>query len=139
MIEGFSLKELVINEIAERRQEGYIVPDYPLDGMDDNELEKLYDSFDSLQKREDYKYEEPDGLENILAASTGCTYKKQPDKDRIFSQFYGAWLGRIIGCIMGKPVERYPYGGGNGTYDGWECIRLWQEGAGDHFPPEMVR
>lgn len=135
MIEGFSLKELVINEIAERRQEGCIVPDYPVESMDDNELEKLYDSFESLKQREDYKYIEPDGLENILAESTGCTYKKKPDDDKIFSQFYGAWLGRVIGCIMGKPFERYPYGSGNGTYDGWECIKLWQNGAGDNFPP----
>lgn len=135
MIEGFSLKELVTNEIAERRQEGYIVPDYPVESMDEHELEKLYDSFDSLKPSEDFKYCEPDGLVNILAASTGCTYKKKPDDEKIFSRFYGAWLGRIIGCIMGKPFERYPYGSGCGTYDGWECIKLWQDGAGSSFPP----
>lgn len=135
MIEGFSIKELVKNEIAERRQEGYDVPDYPVDSMDDDELERLYDSFDLLKLREDYKYSEPDGLENILAASKGCSYKEKPDGEKIFSQFYGAWLGRMIGCIIGKPVERYPYGGGSGTFDGWECIKLWQEGAGDSFPP----
>ncbi len=136
MIEGFSIKELVINEIAERRQEGYIVPEYAIDGMDDNELEKLYESFETLKMREDYPYYEPDGLENILASSAGCTYKKKPDADKLFARFYGAWLGRIVGCIMGKPIERYPYGSGNGEYDGWECIRLWQEGAGDAFPSE---
>lgn len=135
MIEGFSIRELVINEIAERRQEGFVVPDYALDGMNDEELERLYDSFETLKKREDYKYCEPDGLENILAASAGCTYKKKPDGEKLFSEFYGAWLGRIVGCLMGKPVERYPYGSGNGEYDGWECIRLRQEGAGDPFPP----
>lgn len=135
MITGFAMKELVSDEIIERRQEGYAVPDYPIDAMDDDELEKLYDSFDLLKIRDDFKYVEPDGLENILAESTGCTYRKKPDDSSIFSRFYGAWLGRIVGCIMGKPLEISPYGIGNGELDGWECIKLWQEGAGDTFPP----
>lgn len=135
MIGGYSLKELVKEEITERKQEGCFVPDYDLEKMDEKRLEALYDELEKLEISRDFKFIEPDGLENILASSSGCSYKKEPDEKMLFSFFHGAWLGRIIGCLMGKPHERYPYGSGNGNLTGWECIRLWQEGAGDNFPP----
>ncbi|MBP9989042.1 MAG: ADP-ribosylglycohydrolase family protein [Ruminococcus sp.] len=135
MIGGCSLKELVKEEIIERRQEGCIVPDYAFDDLSEEELEKVYNELENLKISDSFNYTEPNGLENILAASKGCNYKKEPDRKTLFSSFYGAWLGRIVGCIMGKPVERYPYGGGTDKLKGWECIKLWQDGAGDNFPP----
>lgn len=135
MIGGYTLKELVKEEIIERRQEGCIVPDYVVDAMSEEELEAVYNELDKLSISDSFKYTEPNGLESILKASTGCKYKKEPDRNTLFSYFYGAWLGRIIGCIIGKPVERYPYGGGTDKLKGWECIKLWQDGAGDNFPP----
>lgn len=135
MIGGYTLKELVKEEITERRQEGCVVPDYAVENLSEDELEAVYNELEKLNISEDFKFVEPNGLENILKASTGCNYKKEPEKEKLFSFFYGAWLGRIIGCIMGKPVERYPYGGGTDKLKGWECIKLWQEGAGDSFPP----
>lgn len=135
MIGGYSLNELVKEEITERRQEGCIVPDYRIDGLTETELEAVYNELDKLEISDTFGYTEPNGLENILAASQGCTYKCEPNSATLFGKFHGAWLGRIIGCIMGKPHERYPYGSGNGTLKGWECIKLWQQGAGDSFPP----
>lgn len=135
MVGGYSLNELVKEEIIERRQEGCIVPDYNTDGLTEAELEAVYDELDKLKVSDTFGFTEPNGLSNILAASSGCTYKCEPNAETLFGKFHGAWLGRIIGCIMGKPHERYPYGSGNGTLKGWECIRLWQQGAGDSFPP----
>lgn len=135
MIGGYTLKELVKEEITERTQEGCVVPEYDFLQMNEEELEKVYAELEQLTVSENFKFEEPDGLENILAASTGCNYKKEPENETLFSSIYGAWLGRIIGCIIGKPYERHPYGSGNGKLDGWECIKLRQEGAGEKFPP----
>lgn len=138
MIGGIKLREIVEYEIIERKEEGCAVPDYSerLKNADEAELERIYDELNALEVSSDFPYAEPNGLENILAASTGCDYKAEPDREQLFDKLYGAWLGRIIGCIIGKPHERNPYGAGNGKLDGWECIKEWQMGAGDSFPPD---
>ena len=138
MIGGYSLEELLEFEIAERRQEGCIVPDYSerIKGADEKELEKIYGELSSLGISPDFPFDEPEKLGDILEMSEGCTYKKAPDGEKLSDFFHAAWLGRIIGCLIGKPIECSPYGTGNSAYDGWECIKLWQEGAGDKFPPE---
>ncbi len=135
MIGCLSLYELVKEEITQRKQEGCIVPDYDMENADDKTLAAIYDELISLEISRDFPFSEPDKRCDILAQADGCSYKKAPAADTLYDRFYGAWLGRIAGCIMGKPLERYPYGGGNGKLDAWECIRLWQEGAGDAFPP----
>lgn len=137
MIGGQTIRELVENEIIERQQEGCVVPDYSdrLRTADSKELEKVYKELEELTVSEDFPYEEPEKLDEILAASTGCEYKAVPDKDKLFDMFYGAWLGRIVGCILGKPHETYPFGSGDSERDGWECIKEWQIGAGGKFPP----
>ncbi len=138
MIGGIPLKELIENEIIERAQEGCIVPDYRerLKNADSTELLKIYDELDALEISADFPYYEPEKLKDIISQTSGCNYKKEPSADTLEDRFYGAWLGRISGCILGKPFEVYPYTTGNGRLDGWECIKLWQMGAGDKFPPE---
>ncbi len=135
MIGSVSIYELVTEEIAQRKQEGCIVPDYQIENLSDDELRKIYDELLSLEISKDFPFVEPNELDDILKEADGCTYKKTPSADTLENQFQGAWLGRIVGCIMGKPIERPPYGVGNGELDGWECIKIWQEGAGDNFPP----
>lgn len=138
MIGGINLKELIENEITERKQEGCIVPDYSerIETADCDELERIYDELDRLKVSNNFPYTEPEKLDDILAASGGCNYKAVPDKQKLFDMFYGAWLGRIVGCIIGKPVERFPFSSGNSSFAGWECIKKWQIGAGDNFPPD---
>jgi ADP-ribosylglycohydrolase len=46
---------------------------------------------------------EPDELEAILAAASPVA-GREPDPSRI----RGAWLGRAVGCVLGKPVENLP-------------------------------
>ncbi len=129
------MSELVRYEILQRKQEGCRVPEYDLTGLCDDELKKIYSDLCSLPIREDFPFYEPSGLDEILRCSDVCEYKKTPDKSTLDDKFYGAWLGRIIGCIMGKPIELYPYGSGDDDRRGWEYIKLWQECAGDAFPP----
>ena len=54
----------------------------------------------------DYPYVEPSDLEGIRALCKPHPLAgKLPDKEALFDKIYGAWLGRIVGCLLGKPVE----------------------------------
>ena len=74
----------------------------------------LLDATITLPVRSDYPHSEPSGLEEIKAArpkrrSTRGEVKKR----QLLDKLYGAWLGRISGCLLGKPIER------------WISPRLW--------------
>ncbi len=55
----------------------------------------------------DYPYIEPSDLEGIRAARPADRMEwTRPEKDEALSRkFLGAWLGRVCGCLLGKPVE----------------------------------
>jgi ADP-ribosylglycohydrolase len=64
--------------------------------------------------RDDYTHIEPSGLDEIHAVRP----KREPKefnllKTGLFDKIYGAWLGRVTGCLLGKPVET------------WRSPRLW--------------
>ena len=44
------------------------------------------------------------GIEGALALAT-------PDKSALRDRIHGAWLGRAVGCVLGKPVEKIPRAG----------------------------
>ena len=69
--------------------------------------DKLFYEFLNAPQRADYPYEEPSDYEGILAArpKNRKAYKKPAADDKLYDQVYGAWLGRICGCLLGKPVE----------------------------------
>ena len=56
--------------------------------------------------RADYPYNEPSDIEGIRAARPAWHFpKKSCDKDKLADKLRGAWLGRICGCLLGKPCE----------------------------------
>ncbi|MBO5090893.1 MAG: ADP-ribosylglycohydrolase family protein [Clostridia bacterium] len=60
----------------------------------------------NMDMRADYEYDEPSELEEIKAKRNldllkPCTGTAVPLEKKI----QGAWYGRIIGCLLGKPVE----------------------------------
>jgi ADP-ribosylglycohydrolase len=81
---------------------------------------ELLDELDTLPRP--LAADEPEGIEEILAAADPAP-QREPDLDRIA----GAWLGRAVGCVLGKPVENIPREGiraiaqdtGNWPIDGW--------------------
>lgn len=97
-----------------------------------------------LPRRPDYPYEEPDTLEEILAASEAAERNADgaaegdrnallSDRESYFKKLHAAWTGRAAGCALGKPVECHPYMAGTKEKTGFEYVREWFEGA-DAYP-----
>lgn len=54
-----------------------------------------------------YKYIEPSDLEGINSSKPGDNihFQKPEKNDILLDKIYGAWLGRVCGCLLGKPIE----------------------------------
>ncbi len=103
--------ERLRDELDVRRLQGYA-----LDGLgealknaqgDYAALLALHEQLKALPLRPDWRYVEPSDLAGIRAARPQAAVL--PDfylaKDEIRQKIYGAWLGRVAGCILGKPFE----------------------------------
>ena len=104
--------EVVQLELQQREEEGYAVNGYreQLEGLgkpSKRKLYRLYSDLVSSSLRPDFSYDEPDALSDIQAA--------RPDgpratalvitSDALYDRIYGAWLGRIAGCVLGRPLQ----------------------------------
>jgi ADP-ribosylglycohydrolase len=76
----------------------------------------LLDRTFALPQRSDYRFDEPSDLEGIRAARPS----HRPELPRLSltpeqleDKVYGAWAGRCVGCLLGKPVE------------GWHTTKMW--------------
>ena len=67
----------------------------------------LYKALMDAPIKADYPYVEPSDLEGIRAARPAdrMEWAKPEKNDALRRKFLGAWLGRICGCLLGKPVE----------------------------------
>lgn len=76
--------------------------------MDEASACGLYARMMELPVADGSAYHEPDGLEEIRKARPK---QNMPDVDQgwedLEDKIRGAWLGRISGCLLGKPVEGY--------------------------------
>ncbi|MBB4683968.1 ADP-ribosylglycohydrolase family protein [Amycolatopsis jiangsuensis] len=102
-------KDLLADEVAQRRESGYDVDDVvraanATDPEDRAAVLALVDRMADATRSADWPYEEPETLEDIRAAA-GTPRVTAPDRDRYRDQVHAAWLGRIAGCNLGKPVE----------------------------------
>lgn len=85
----------------------------PLEHQD--EVHDFLDRTRELPLRADFDYEEPGRLAAIRAARSEGPRQIEIDFDdeTLYDRFYGAWLGRCAGCLLGKPTE------------GWSSNRMW--------------
>ena len=83
------------------------VADMPPGGYKARMADVLYDLVSAAPLRNDYPYEEPSDLKSIFALRPKNQIAKRPlpDKRQLQDQIHGAWLGRICGCLLGKPIE----------------------------------
>lgn len=78
--------------------------------------QELLDRTLALPVRADFPYHEPSSLEAIRAARPTARPELPSlrlSAPELYDKAYGAWLGRVSGCLLGKPVE------------GWRRPRMW--------------
>ncbi len=140
-------KDFIKEELVQRRMEGCDVSGFAerIEAAleDESEIEEIYAELMALPVAPDFPYHEPSDLPGIIAARPAAP--RAPDADlteKVWrDKFYGAWLGRCAGCILGRPLETAPFMAGDAGKPGWEWIKLWYEGADawpiqDYVPPQ---
>lgn len=103
-------KDLLHDEVQQRRETGYDVDAVveranKVDGNDRSALLSLVDALAESERTEDWRYVEPEGLTAITASLGELPSAQMPDPLRLRDQIHAAWLGRVAGCNVGKPVE----------------------------------
>lgn len=130
-----TLKELIKQEIIQRTEEGCdtfgFSQKFEEAGGDEEKLMGLYQELSSLSVREDFPYEEPFDLEAIRRLRPEGPRRLQAEwsEEQWKDKFHGAWLGRSVGCALGKPLETWCFMNGAGGRPGWKNIELWFKGA----------
>lgn len=91
--------------------------------------------------RSDFPFSEPSDLEGIrqrrpaeasfLSKEELLLMRESALRDDAFwhDRFHGAWVGRAIGCALGKPFEVPPFIDGAGGVPGWQWVRTWLQEA----------
>ncbi len=97
--EGRNVTEKIKKKLEQLKREGSL-----------NEIEMFYNSLENLDKRADYPYDEPSHIDGIKKKRPEgkIALPKVSDKNLLYERINGAWLGRCIGCLLGKPVEGWP-------------------------------
>lgn len=111
-----TLRALVQAEFRQSREEGKdpatlaaLWPLFEAAGEDESMLLSLHEELVRLPVRADFGFDEPSDLPSIRAR---CSLKLHHpelrlDDDQLFDALHGAWLGRCVGCALGKPVEAF--------------------------------
>lgn len=121
-----SLKNLIKEEITQRAEEGCDVTGYEdrwQSASANAQLMELYWELGKLRTSAGFAYVEPSHLEGIRAARPSESRRWPVTVDtRLRDRVHGAWLGRIAGCMLGKPVE------------GWsrDVIRAYLSAVGEY-------
>jgi ADP-ribosylglycohydrolase len=110
MHDALDLHDMFWDEVAQRRETGYLVDEAvvaaaDVDFADRKAASALVDSLQSLPRSPDWSYEEPNGLQEIVATLPTPTQPQLPSRTDVEDKIHAGWLGRIAGCNLGKPVE----------------------------------
>jgi len=128
MHDALDLRELLADEIVQRRESGYdltavlprIQQAYPVQAALaaqgprwSADLERAYLDLADTSVRPDWPYDEPQTEAEILAVPPGARLPR-PGTAELTDRIHAAWLGRCAGCNLGKPVEGH----------GWNRLKL---------------
>lgn len=70
-----------------------------------NKVMAMVDELEALPLPENFEFIEPDTLEEIHACAAPRRTPLSYDNETLADRIHGAWIGRITGCLLGKPVE----------------------------------
>lgn len=92
-------------DIAEYKELFEVVSKLPTSGIKKECADVIYKIVINAPIRNDYKYIEPSDIEQIKALRKNFDVSFDGNGINIYDKIYGAWLGRICGCMLGKTVE----------------------------------
>jgi len=105
--------DLLRVEFDQRRQEGYDVAHLQawvkaiIEG--EPNIHEVLDARFQLEQttmRADYAYIEPSDWEGIVSQRSGpMQFQSGFMAATLYDRIYGGWLGRCVGCILGRPLE----------------------------------
>ncbi len=103
-------RDLVADEVQQLKETGHRVDDLiaeinATDPDDRSALLGILDRMADAERVDGWDYEEPDALDDILAAAGAPVASSSISPETIADQIHAAWLGRIAGCNLGKPIE----------------------------------
>jgi ADP-ribosylglycohydrolase len=109
-------ERLLQAEMAQRREEGCDLGDLTqkieaaiAEGTIDTQADVFWAELEALPPCPTSR-EEPSQLETIRASRPAGPRRYTPNLSEaaLAQRIYGAWLGRCVGCTLGKPVEGWP-------------------------------
>ncbi|MCD9023706.1 ADP-ribosylglycohydrolase family protein [Cohnella silvisoli] len=134
------LKQLLRDELKQKRLDGCELPGWDervetVDEEDESALLALWKEMYAAVPAAGPDTNQPSDLAGIRALrpdgprSLPVSHTEEEWQDR----FLGAWLGRCVGCALGKPIETPDFMQGSHGRPGWRNVQLWFEGA-DAWP-----
>jgi ADP-ribosylglycohydrolase len=117
-------RDLLRHELDQRRESGYdlggaeaVAEELLADpARHDSDVLVAYRRLVETIRPSDRSRLEPDDLDEILASLPPAASEPPVQVEELQDRVHGAWLGRVVGCNLGKPIE-------------------W----GDHWTPEHIR
>ena len=83
----------------------FTVAELPTDEIKKKLGDVLFEIVTTANRRSDYSYIEPSELDHIKSLRKRGTVSPEYCPDALESKIYGAWMGRVCGCMLGKTVE----------------------------------
>lgn len=127
MHDPLDLRDMLADEIVQRRESGHLVEDVAPDvvaAANDAELRRLIAIVEAAPRDPGWAFREPSELDAIEAEQPAPPSRAPLalDEAGLRERILGAWLGRCAGCVLGKPVELWPR----------DDIRRYLEASGDY-------
>jgi ADP-ribosylglycohydrolase len=120
--------EQLRDEITQRVQSGYLPATSHVWDLDDAvsappDPEAWWSRIEGMPRAEHWSYDEPDSWDDIVSTLGPSRPSASLPRDELADRIGGAWLGRIAGCNVGKPVE-------DGAHWSRDHVRSYLERAG---------
>ena len=116
MHDVLDIRDLLGDELDQQAESGHDVEPYrtPVatalrEAVDEAVLEELLAAVEGAPLRADWPYDEPDDATSLatLARDAGAAVAPWGGDDAALEdRLHGAWLGRCVGCTLGKPFEK---------------------------------